>query len=203
MYNALKAIIRFIAFLRNLLLTPRTFFRQYLAPEAPRPYWWVVVSLFFSEIFIMAQFNFRTSANFERISMANDAYLIDTLLLVFSLLAGLSGYFLSAWFMKLTILIYGGKASVEQARSIAFYTPAVHNMCSLLVFLISCLCGWWSFLVIAQIVCAVIFTPYLVYAHYCAVMTLPGTKKGRVIFFLILGMLLFCFVALGAIVEAR
>ena len=201
MSNSLQEPISFTAFLRTLLLTPRTFFRQYLAPEAPRPYWWFVVSLYFSGIFITAQLDFRTSAGFEGIRMTNDSYLM---LLVSAPLVGLLGYFLAGWFMKLLILIYGGKASVEQSRSIAFYTAAVYNMCFLLLFLISWLCGWWSFFVIAQIVCAVIFIPYLTYVHYCAVMTLPGTKKGRVIFFWIFIILLACFLgALGALVEDR
>lgn len=200
MSNPLQEPISFIAFLRTLLLTPHTFFRQYLAPEAPRPYWWFVVSLFFSEIFIEAQLYFRTSADLEGISTASDYYLV---LLVGLPLVGLLVYFLSGWYMKLFILIYGGKASVEQSRSIAFYTAAAYNMYFLLLFLISWLCAWWFSFVIAQIVGAVLFIPYLIYVHYCAVMAVPGTKKERVIFFWILIILLLCFGVLGVILNAR
>lgn len=196
MSNSLQEPISFIAFLRTLLLTPHTFFRQYLAPEAPRPYWWFVVSLYFSGSLIAGLLDFRTSADLEGIRMTNDFYLM---LLVSAPLGGVLGYFMAGWFMKLFILIYGGKASVEQSRSIAFYTAAAYNMYFLLLFLISWLCAWWSFFVISQIVGVVLFSPYLIYVHYCAVMAVPGTKKGRIIFFWIFLMLLVCF--LGTLVA--
>ena len=196
MSNSLQEPISFTAFLRTLLLNPHTFFRQYLAPEAPRPYWWFVVSLYFSGSLIAGLLDFRTSADLEGIRMTNDSYLM---LLVSAPLGGVLGYFLAGWFMKLLILIYGGKASVEQSRSIAFYTAAAYNMYFLLLFLISWLCAWWSFFVISQIVGVVLFSPYLIYVHYCAVMAVPGTKKGRIIFFWIFLMLLVCF--LGTLVA--
>ena len=182
----------FTAFWRTLLRTPRTFFRQHLAPEAPRPYWWVVTSLFFSWFFVESQHNLRSSADFEHVIMSDNYYKIQVMLLVGSLLIGLLMYFLSGWVMKLVILICGGKANVKQSRSIVLYTSAVTHMLSLL-FLTGCLCGYLSFSM-SVVLSNMIVVPYQGYMRYCAVMTLPGANKGRVIFFFILPILLLSFV---------
>ena len=184
----MKEPISFTAFWRTLLFTPHTFFRQYLAPEVPRPYWWVVVSFFLAIYLVIFQFIYCIVAGFERVSMSEQAWLLGA-----SLLGGLLVYFLVGWCMKLVILLCGIKVSVKQARSIALYTGALPNLCLLLLFLISWLGRYWSFFVITYIVSWVIFLPYSVYVRYCAVMTLPGAKKGRVIFVFILATLISTF----------
>ena len=180
MYKTWKEIIRFTAFLLNLLLTPRAFFRQYLAPEAEgsQPYWWVAVSLYFSNIFI-------TPAIFTL------SIVLKELIIIIVPLVGLLCYFMAGWLTQLMILICGGKASVEQSRSIAIYSFAVPSICSLLLCLTCCLYRYWFVVLIVPTLCDVIFFPYIGYVYYCGITTVPGTKKLRAIFFVILSMLFY------------
>lgn len=208
MNQCVEEKLTFIKFWRMLLASPTSFFRQYLAPEAPRPYWGLMVGLFLSTVLVERQINFRFSDDFQQINSSDTYYVYQLGYSLRVLLSGLLVYFLGAWGMKLQIAICGGKVSVGQARSIMIYATAVSNASTLLLgaYIYLLLHGWfistlWQMFAggaLIVILC-LISCIYTLHISYRGFMVAPGTKRGRALFMHLIFFFILLFSALANI----